>query len=150
MGLFKKKEKFFFNAAEETSIIKAIREAEDQSSGEIRVHVEPTCKGDTFERALALFSELEMHRTALHNGVLFYLAYDDHKFSIVADEGINKVVPENFLEDIKDMMEAKFKKGEFISGLQQGIALTGQQLKKYFPHQAGGDKNELTDEVSKG
>jgi uncharacterized membrane protein len=150
MGLFKKKEKFFFNAEEETLIINAIRDAEDQSSGEIRVHVEPSCKGDTFERALALFAELEMHRTQLHNGVLFYLAYDEHKFSIVADQGINKVVPENFWEDIKNMMEAKFKKGEFISGLQQGIALAGEQLQKYFPQQGGTDKNELTDEVSQG
>ena len=150
MGLFNKKEKFFFNATEETAIIKAIRDAEDRTSGEIRVHVEPTCKGDSFERALALFAELEMHRTQLHNGVLFYLAYDDHNFSIVADEGINKLVPENFWEDIKDMMEAKFKQGEFVIGLQQGVALAGEQLKKYFPHEGGKDKNELTDDVSKG
>lgn len=150
MGLFKKKEKFFFSGTEEAALIKTICEAEDQTSGEIRVHVEPTCNKDTFERALEVFSELEMHRTQLHNGVLFYLAYESHKFSIVADEGINKSVPENFWEDIKDMMEAKFKNGEFMSGLQQGIVLAGTQLKKFFPHQGGKDKNELPDEVSEG
>ena len=150
MARKERKEKFFFKAEEEKQIIQAIRDAEDKTSGEIRVHVEPKCKDDSFKRALDVFADLEMHKTKQHNGVLFYLAYDSHKFSIVADEGINKVVPEHFWEDIKDMMEEKFKNGDFLSGLTQGIALAGEQLKQFFPSQGGGDKNELTDEISEG
>lgn len=144
----KKKETFFFNEEEERRIIDAIRKAEDHTSGEIRVHVEPQCKGDSFERALELFAELEMHQTQLHNGVLFYLAYESHKFSIVADEGINQAVPENFWEEIKDMMQEKFKNKEFILGLSEGILLTGEQLKTYFPIDEKGDQNELSDDIS--
>jgi uncharacterized membrane protein len=145
----KKKKEFFFNEAEEHKIIDAIRKAEDHTSGEIRVHVEPECKGDSFQRAIELFAELEMHRTQLHNGVLFYLAYESHKFSIVADEGINKAVPENFWEEIKDMMQSKFKDKDFVLGLTEGIALTGQQLKTYFPIDEEADQNELSDDISK-
>ncbi len=144
----KKKGNFFFNEQDERQIIDAIRAAEDHSSGEIRVHIEPKCKGDSFQRAIELFAELEMHRTELHNGVLFYLAYKSHKFAIVADEGINQVVPENFWEEIKDMMEAKFKNKEFVLGLTEGIALAGQQLKQYFPSKGDKDANELSDDIS--
>ncbi len=152
MGRFTKSDKFIFNKEEEAAIVKAIQDAEAQTTGEIRVHLEPVCpKEDSFERAIEVFAELEMHRTQLHNGVLFYLAYSSHKFSIVADEGINAVVPEHFWEDIRDLMQHKFKKGEFLSGLTQGIVLAGEQLKKFFPHQAGkDDKNELSDDLSKG
>jgi len=153
MGLFSKNKasNFIFDAKQESIIIKAIRDAEYQTSGEIRIHVEPKCSGDdSFERALALFKELEMHKTKLQNGVLFYVAYESHKFSIVADEGINKVVPQNFWEELKILLSEKFKKGDFVVGLAQALALAGEQLKLHFPHKGKDDKNELKDDLSKG
>jgi uncharacterized membrane protein len=150
MGLFNKKPKFLFSKEEEREIVNSIREAESQTSGEIRIHVEPTCGEDSFQRAFDLFKELEMDRTELHNAVLFYIAYESHKFSIVADEGINALVPEHFWEDMKDLLCAKFKAGEFVGGLKEAMVLTGDQLKKYFPHGGDTDKNEISDELSKG
>ena len=149
MGLFNKHKKFIFSQEEEVEIVKAIDEAEYQTSGEIRVHVEAVCKGDSFERATVLFKELGIHRTRLRNGVLFYIAYESHKFSIVADEGINSVVPENFWEEMKNMLADHFKRSEFLIGLKEAIRLSGEQLKLYFPHSGDDDRNELQNELSK-
>jgi uncharacterized membrane protein len=149
MGLFNKTKKFIFNNEEEVEIVKAIDEAENKTSGEIRIHVEAVCKGDSFERAKVLFKELGVDRTRLRNGVLFYLAYESHKFAIYADEGINQVVPENFWVEMKDMMAEHFKKSAFLSGLKAAIQLSGEQLKQHFPHSGAHDQDELENELSK-
>ena len=149
---------FIFTPEQEAQIISAIQTAESHTTGEIRLHVEPQCKdenvaampeADPFERALSLFAELGMHRTKAQNGVLFYLAYDSHKFAIVADAGINSKVPTDFWEAIKEKMEVHFKKGAFVAGLSEGILAAGQQLKTYFPTDNKPNDNELSDDISK-
>jgi uncharacterized membrane protein len=149
---------FIFSENEEVAIIAAIQAAEARTSGEIRLHVEPHCKdeaetaqpdGDAFERALKLFVQLQMHRTKAQNGVLFYLAYESHKFAIVADVGINAKVPEDFWEHIKDNMQAHFKEKRFLEGIKEGIAAAGEALSQYFPADDKDSANELTDEISK-
>lgn len=139
----------FFTPEEQELIVQAIRDAELATSGEIRLHLEKYCKGDPLERAITIFRKLKMHETALHNGTLIYLAIKDKKFAIFGDEGINKVVPENFWEDTRDMMQEHFRKGEFYQGLTQAIAMVGEKLKSYFPHQSD-DVNELSDDISVG
>ena len=124
----------------------AIKTAETRTSGEIRLYVEDKCKEDVFDHAAFLFGELKMHRTELRNGVLFYLAIQDHKFAILGDGGINAKVPEDFWEHIKEAMLAPFKVGNFAEGLEQGIAMAGKALAEHFPYQDG-DVNELSDEV---
>ena len=48
-----------FNKIEEQLILSAIKAAENNTSGEIRLHIEPRCKtDDTYERAIDLFEEL--------------------------------------------------------------------------------------------
>ncbi len=141
--------KNFFSKEEQLEIKKAILNAELDTSGEIRVHIESKCKSEVLDRASYLFSKLNMDKTELHNGVLFYLAIDSKKFAIIGDKGINQEVPENFWEDVKAMMTEKFKAGEYTSGLSEGIALAGVRLKKHFPHHID-DINELSDEISFG
>ncbi len=130
-------------------IVAAIQAAEQQTSGEIRVHVESHCKGDPLERAKAIFVKLNMHQTAQRNGVIIYLALKDRKLAIWGDKGINEKVPDNFWEDVKETMIAHFKKNEFIEGLVKGIAMIGEKLREYFPYQSD-DINELSDDVSLG
>jgi uncharacterized membrane protein len=139
----------FFNKTQEKAIIQAIKTAERNTSGEVKVHVEGRTKLDVFARALEVFKDLNMHQTQQRNGVLFYLATDQREFAIVADEGINQVVPENFWETIKEIMRAKFKNGQFVEGLSEGILQTGQALQTHFPFQKG-DKNELSNDISQG
>jgi len=141
--------KNFFSKEEKDAIHKAILNAELDTSGEIRVHIESKCKGDVLDRAAYLFEKLGMHKTELRNGVLIYLAVELRQFAIIGDQGINATVPENFWDNIKTKMAEHFANGDFIEGLAIGIAMTGKQLKKHFPHQVN-DINELPDEISFG
>jgi uncharacterized membrane protein len=135
-----------FNADDRESIRQAIASAEMMTSGEIRVFFEPSCEGEPYQRALEVFANLKMHQTALHNGVLFYLASDDHKFALVGDEGIHLKVGPQFWEDVKEKCIGDFKEGRYVRGLQQAIAEVGNQLKQWFPRDTN-DKNELPDDV---
>ncbi len=132
---------------EKKRIVEAIQEAEQNTSGEIRVHLENHCKIDVLDRAAEVFAALKMHETKLRNGVLFYLALKDHHLAILGDSGINQRVPEHFWEDIRDLMVGRFKEGQYATGLAEGILMAGEQLKAHFPYQAN-DRNELSDDIS--
>jgi len=137
----------FFTKEQQQRITNAIREAEMDSSGEVRVHIETSCPGEVLDRAAWIFGKLGMHKTKDRNGVLFYLAVSDRKFAIIGDAGINAKVPENFWNDVKELLARDFQQGRFTEGLSDGIILAGKHLKKHFPHQKD-DVNELSDEIS--
>ncbi len=139
----------FFSREKKHQIKEAILQAELDTSGEIRVHIENQCKEDVMDRTARIFEKLKMHKTDLRNGVLFYLAIKDRKFAILGDKGINKEVPDDFWDDIKEKMTSLFAEGKFAEGLATGIDMTGKQLKKHFPYQTD-DINELSDEISFG
>lgn len=139
----------YFSEENKLQITNAIRAAESNTSGEIRVHIEKHCKEDVLDRAAFIFEKLKMHKTELRNGVLFYLAIEDHKFAILGDSGINQKVPDNFWEEIKEEMARNFREGNFTEGLSSGVRKAGEQLKQHFPYQQD-DVNELSDEISFG
>ena len=137
----------FLTQDEEAQIIEAIRKAEKNTSGEIRVHLETHTELDAFERAAEVFELLHMNNTKNSNGVLIYVAVDDRTLVILGDSGINEVVPSNFWESTKDVIISQFKNGAMKQGLVDGILKAGQQLKKHFPYKQG-DSNELPNEIS--
>jgi uncharacterized membrane protein len=141
--------KDFLGKEKEKLIKEAIERAEHQTSGEIRVHIESRCREAVLDRTAWLFKKLKMHETKERNGVLIYLSVNDRKFAIIGDTGINKVVPEGFWNDIKVMMTDHFVRGEFATGLINGIEKAGEHLKQYFPWQED-DINELSNEISFG
>ena len=139
----------FFTKEEKAALKSAIAEAELNTSGEIRLHLDNRCKLDVLDCAAAWFEKLEMHKTEQRNGVLFYLAVRDQKFAILGDAGINAVTVDDFWDKIKEEMLVYFKAGQFAEGLAKGIAMAGEQLKAHFPYQSD-DVNELSDEISFG
>jgi uncharacterized membrane protein len=140
----------FFSETDQQRIIEAIQQAEKQTSGEVKVHIEKKCPApDVMERAKEVFLFLNLNRTALQNGVLFYLAYEDRKFAVLGDKGINEKVPGDFWNSTKDLLRQHFAKGEFMEGLVHGIAEAGIQLKTHFPYNAD-NINELPDDISFG
>ncbi len=139
----------FLSASEERDIVEAIRLAELNTSGEIKVHIEKTSNGDATNRALEVFHTLKMDNTKLQNAVLIYVAIEDKNFVIYGDTGINKVVPNNFWDSTKDIMQTHFKSGNFKLGLVEGIQKSGEQLQTYFPY-SNLDTNELSNDISKG
>lgn len=138
----------FLTEQQEQEVINAIRKAEKNTSGEIRVHLEKSLDQDPIKRAEEVFVQLEMEKTTFKNGILFYVAVDDHQFAILGDEGIDKVVPDDFWESIKNEVINEFVKGEHAKGLVLGILHTGEKLKEFFPY-SDKDQNELSDEISK-
>ena len=141
--------KNFFSEEAKSLIVGEVKNAEKETSGEIRVHVENRCKGDVMDCAAFVFEKLEMHKTELRNGVLFYLAVKDHKFAILGDAGINAAVPDDFWKEVKEQMFDEFKNERFAEGLIQGIQMAGIKLKEFFPYQDD-DVNELSDDISFG
>lgn len=139
----------FLSPQEEHEIVQAIHTAENNTSGEIRVHIENSLKSSITERTLELFHKLKMDNTKLQNGVLIYVSINDKVFSIYGDKGINEVVAEDFWNSTKELMSSHFKNGRFKQGIVDGILKTGEQLQKFFPYQTD-DIDELSNEISKG
>ncbi|AWM14224.1 TPM domain-containing protein [Flavobacterium sp. NRK F10] len=139
----------FLTKADEQEIVQAIVEAEKNTSGEIRVHLEEYTEKPPLQRAQEVFLSLDMHETKERNGVLIYVATANKQFAIIGDEGINKVVESDFWDSTKDTIISHFKHNEYKKGLIQGILKAGEQLKQYFPYQKD-DTNELPNEISRG
>ncbi|MBL4587041.1 MAG: TPM domain-containing protein [Flavobacteriales bacterium] len=140
------KAKDYFTKERLAALDKVIKAAEKETSGEVRLYVEDKCKEDVLDHAAFLFGKLDMHKTELRNGVLFYLAMQDRKFAILGDGGINAKVEDDFWDHIKEEMLAAFKQANFSEGLEKGISMAGVALSEHFPYQKD-DVNELSDEI---
>jgi len=139
----------FFTKAEEQEIVQAIRKAEQETSAEIRVHLEDEMHADNAqERVIELFYNLAMDKTAQQNGVLFYFSLKDKVFAIYGDRGIDRKVPNDFWLTIKDGISNSFKQQDYLNGIINGINQVGIALKNHFPYDKNTDQNELSDEIS--
>lgn len=141
--------KDFLSKEDEQYVIASIKDAELATSGEVRVHIEKKCSIDPIERAKQVFAKLKMHRTQLRNGVILYIATEDHKIVIWGDEGIHKKVGQDFWDDELEMIVQSFKEGNYGKGIGKAISDIGQKLKEHFPYQDD-DVNELLDDISYG
>lgn len=139
--------KNLFNKTEKEKIIAAIKEAELNTSGEIRVHIETQCQDDPIKRAIEVFKDLKMDKTKLQNGVLIYFASKDKKLAIIGDKGINDQTPDDYWEINTNNIISSIKAGSMCEGLCTAIHNIGLKLKKIFPYQED-DVNELSDDIS--
>jgi len=138
---------FFFSKSEKDKIIAAIREAETNTSGEVRVHLAARVQGDVLSHAKKIFEKIGMARTKDRNGVLIFLALRDKQVVILGDQGIHDKVSGNFWNEEIGLMQSYFRKGEFAVGIAQAVLQVGEKLKTFFPYQKD-DKNELPDKIS--
>lgn len=139
----------FLTAQEEQLVITAIKSAEKNTSGEIRVHIEKSTKKPPLERAKEVFWYLKMGETRLQNGVLFYVAVENRQFAIYGDRGIYHQTTPDFWDNEKNLVVQHFSKKQNAEGLILAIEKVGGKLKKLFPY-AFDDSNELSNEISKG
>jgi uncharacterized membrane protein len=138
--------KQFLSTLDQDRIVAAIRSAEQQTSGEIRVHVQPRAGADPRAFAERTFERLGMTKTAARNGVLLFIATEPRQFVILGDKGIDEKVPAGFWDNIAAKLTNRFKGGEFTDGIVEAITAAGEHLKQYFPR-AAGDVNELPDQI---
>ncbi|MFT3825301.1 MAG: TPM domain-containing protein [Chitinophagaceae bacterium] len=142
----RKKDLFAYD--DQQILLEAIREAEKQTSGEIRLYVENRCRYvDPLLRAAEIFWALKMDQTNERNGVLVYIALRDHQFAIFADQGIHEKAGETFWQNEVAVMKQHLVKNETIDALKRVITDIGAALKHHFPYNAATDKNELPDDI---
>lgn len=138
----------FFSPEENEKIVRAIQDAERQTSGEIRIFVEAHCKYvDALDRASEIFARLQMGKTELRNGVLFYIAVKDKQLAIFADSGIHAAAGAGHWKDMVQQILSVFSKDSVVAGITACIAKIGEALRIHFPYDKGVDKNELPDEI---
>ncbi len=139
-----------FTQQEQDRIVQAISLAESHTSGEIRLVLERKLKDVlAIDRATHFFDKLKMGHTQLRNGVLIYLAHDDHAYAIIGDSGIHAKVSDDFWETVSSHMLDHFKEGHVVEGLIAGVTEAGEQLSAYFP-KGQDDVNELPDDIHFG
>jgi len=145
-SLFKKRE--FFSAEDKAQIVEAIRLAERETSGEIRIYVESKNPFvDPLDRAAEIFFKLKMQETDHRNAVLLYIAMDHHELALFADEGIYQKAGKEYWDAEVKMMIANFTKDNISKGIAQCIKEIGETLKEKFPYIPTEDKNELPDDI---
>lgn len=145
---FFKKQRVFFSPEDQAQIVEAIRVAEKETSGEIRIYVESrNPMVDPVDRAKEIFFKLKMQHTDERNAVLFYIAMDDHELALFADEGIYQRVGSDYWNTAVQNMIAAFSKENISNGIEQCISQIGNTLKKEFPFNSTTDKNELPDDI---
>lgn len=140
-------QKDFLALLDQQRVIEAIGTAEKQTSGEIRVHIQPKAHGDIRAVAERTFERLGMTKTALRSGVLLFIACEEQRFTILGDSGINDKVPAGFWDEIAAKLTIRFKTGEFTEGIVDAIHSAGDALRHDFPR-GEGDVDELTNEIN--
>ncbi len=134
--------------ADLTAVSQAIAQAEAETSGEIRVHVDPQLPaGDSLSRARQVFVEIGMHRTRERNAVLIYLALAERHVAVLGDEGIHTHVGADYWNRLRDLLVERLHAGRTREALVEAVAEVGQALRAHFPRRPD-DTNELSDQVS--
>ncbi|WKS94922.1 TPM domain-containing protein [Riemerella columbina] len=140
-------ENTFLTETEIASLVEAIRVAEAQSTGEIRVHIDRHTASENAKKAFEVFQELQMYKTVERNAVLFHVNFKEKYLTIIGDEGIHAKVKQRFWDVLHDKTTAYFAQGAYYQGLKEAILSTGIELKKHFPIW-GENPNELPNEIT--
>jgi uncharacterized membrane protein len=130
-----------------SAVQEAIKEAEQQTSGEIRVSISRFFWGSVRRAAERAFVRLDMMETADRNGILFFILPSRKSFAVIGDAGIHARVGQEFWDGLALILRAKFREKQFTKGLLEAVTAAGAQLSSHFPYVGVSDVNELPDEV---
>ena len=129
------------------SLVEAIKTAENQSSGEIRIHIDSNTEVHNANTAFEVFKKLCMDKTKERNAVLFHVNFEQKYLTIIGDDGILEKVHQSFWDTLHDYLTSEFAKSNYFKALESAILRTGIELKKHFPI-IGENPNELSDEIT--
>ncbi|MEY4940079.1 MAG: hypothetical protein RIQ93_1814 [Verrucomicrobiota bacterium] len=127
-------------------IVAAIGQAEDRTSGEIRVVISRQPADDAVAAAKAQFERLGLTATVARNGVLIFLVPRSRSFAVIGDTAVHAKCGEPFWTELTAAMAEHFRRNDFTTGLTLGIERAGTLLAQFFPRRAD-DKNELPNTV---
>ncbi|MCX8481408.1 MAG: TPM domain-containing protein [Sediminibacterium sp.] len=142
------RKKTIFTSKEVKRIEAAIKTAEINTSGEIRIFIENHCKNKAaMNRAIEIFNEHKMYATKERNGILIYLAIKDKLIAIYGDIEIHRKLGDEYWNNQVNLIIQQFKQQKVLDGITNLIIECGKALSTYFPYNSTTDKNELSDEI---
>jgi len=142
--------KEFLSKVEHDRIVQAIREAESNTSGEIRVFIQRgKLNGDPLVAAQKKFYQLGMHKTRDRNAVLIFVAPRAHKFAVFGDKAVHEKCGEQFWQRLVEGMRIHFQTEKFTNALVEGIKESGRLLAAHFP-KTSANPNELPNAIAEG
>jgi putative membrane protein len=94
------------------------------------------------EKALVSFLEKGLHHTRDHTGVLILVCLFERRVHVLADRGINAVVPPATWKEIVVTVTEGIRRGNSCEALCAAIGRCGDLLEKHFPIKAD-DTDEL-------
>jgi uncharacterized membrane protein len=121
------------------TLVAAIREAEQKTSGQIRVLISHKSVADPVAAAQKEFVRLGMTKSSERNGVLIFVAPRTHKFAVIGDAGVHAKCGDEFWQELAKVMTDYFRRSEFTEGIIHGVRKAGELLAAHFPkqHSAG-------------
>ncbi len=144
---FRNKAEDYFTPHQKNVIVAAIKQAEKQTSGEVRVFIESKCSYvNAIDRAKELFEKLDMHKTEERNAVIVYVALKHRQLAIFGDAGIYEKVGQKFWDEQLKQMLQHFNREDFVEGIATVVKEIGEALHQHFPYQKN-DVNELPDDI---
>ena len=136
----------FLSQDEKERVEAAIASAERRTSGEIRVMIARSVRGEVLDAARARFARLKMHETRDRNGLLILLAVASRRFAIFGDREVDRLIGQQGWDRVRDGMAERFRAGEFAEGLVYAVEQVAAVLAEHFPWRED-DTNELPNEV---
>jgi uncharacterized membrane protein len=142
--------KEFLSKLEHDRIVRAIRDAESKTSGQIRVYIQRgKMDVDPLVAAQKKFHRLGMHKTPERNAVLIFVAPRAHKFAVVGDQAVHQKCGEAFWQQLVERMREHFRNEKFTDALVEAIEEAGKTLAAHFPRRST-SSGQLPDDVIEG
>ncbi len=121
-----------------------VTESELRHGAEIRVVIEASLSfvdvvwhnRKPRERAVQVFSDLQVWDTELNNGILIYLLLADHDVEIVADRGASQQVPAAVWEQAVTLVRDSCAAGQVEQGVEAAVRFLGDALAQAFAPEA--------------
>lgn len=138
--------KDFLTTEEEQAVVEAIRAAELQTSGEIRVVITSRWILRLERHAWRLFHRLGMTRTRHRNGALIVLSTRRRRFVVLGDSGLNEIVEPGYWDGIAKAIGGLLHEGRKVEALISAIRMIGKSMADHWPPEAS-NPDELPDSI---
>ncbi len=134
---------------DDSPIVRAIRESEAHTSGEIRVHLSKRLwEPDPMKSAWRIFKLYQLDQTQQRNAVLLYVNLRHRKFAVIGDVGVDAAFGQTFWRALVHQLGLDFNSTHFERAIAGAVRSVGRALAEHFPPLLD-DPNELPDHVSR-
>ena len=128
--------KHFLSALEHDRVHRAIRSAEEGTSGDIVLFISHRKAEDPLAVAKHEFRKLRLETATDKNSLLIFLAPKSQKFAVVGGTALHEKVGQAWWDELVALLTRHFKESRYTDGLVATIEQAGRALKTHFPASA--------------